>query len=33
MDDTECRIEELPDAINDRQAWMKPVMESRANSI
>ena len=32
MDDTECRIEELPDAINDRQAWMKPVMESRASS-
>lgn len=32
MDDTGCRIEELPDAINDRQAWMKPVMESRANS-
>ena len=32
IDDTECRIKELINAINDRDEWSKRVVESRASS-
>ena len=32
MDDTGCRLEELPNAMEDRENWKKRVIECRANS-
>ncbi|KAG1655395.1 Nuclear pore complex protein Nup98-Nup96 [Nymphon striatum] len=33
IDDTECRIDELPNAMNDRDEWRKCVVESRCLSL
>ncbi|CAM1311015.1 Uncharacterised protein r2_g2141 [Pycnogonum litorale] len=32
MDDTGCRLEELPNAMEDRERWKKHVMDCRASS-
>ncbi|CAM1310307.1 Uncharacterised protein r2_g2061 [Pycnogonum litorale] len=32
MDDTGCRLEELPNAMEDRERWKKRVMDCRASS-